>query len=37
MLTKRFGSAAMVEMDPFTGVAQGLGIAAASDEIFATL
>ena len=37
MLTNRFGSAAMVDMDPFTGVAQGLGIAAASDEIFATL
>lgn len=37
MLTQRFGSAAMVEMDPFTGVAQGLGIAAANDAIFTSL
>lgn len=37
MLTQRFGSAAMVEMDPFTGVAQGLGIAAADDTLFAQL
>jgi hypothetical chaperone protein len=37
MLTQRFGSAAMVEMDPFTGVAQGLGIAAADDAFFAQL
>jgi hypothetical protein len=27
----------MVEMDPFTGVAQGLGIAAADDQLFAQL
>lgn len=37
MLTKRFGSSAMVEMDPFTGVAQGLGIAAWDDAVFAQL
>jgi hypothetical chaperone protein len=37
MLTERFGEAAMVEMDPFTGVAQGLGIAAADDQLFAQL
>jgi hypothetical chaperone protein len=34
MLTEKFGSAAMVEMDPFTGVAQGLGIAANDDAMF---
>jgi hypothetical protein len=37
MLTKRFGNSAMVEMDPFTGVAQGLGIAAWDDALFAHL
>jgi hypothetical chaperone protein len=37
MLTAKFGSAAMVEMDPFTGVAQGLGIAANDDALFAEL
>jgi len=37
MLTKRFGNSAMVEMDPFTGVAQGLGIAAWDDALYAQL
>jgi hypothetical chaperone protein len=37
MLTAKFGSAAMVEMDPFTGVAQGLGIAANDDALFEEL
>ena len=37
MLTDKFGSAAMVEMDPFTGVAQGLGIAANDDALFEEL
>jgi len=37
MLTAKFGTAAMVEMDPFTGVAQGLGIAANDDALFAEL
>ena len=37
MLTQRLGSAAMVEMDPFTGGSQGLVIAAADDAFFAQL
>jgi hypothetical chaperone protein len=37
MLTTRFGNSAMVEMDPFTGVAQGLGIAAWDDALYAQL